>query len=282
MCTPMCASTQATSATRARYCQELVEFYTHFGLPYEFETIEKALDKFKGNEDRMIDALYQKYDREILAFKGEAKVYKAKAAKLREERNRKQKEAEELRRREEHKKEEQEREQRERKRKEMEEKERDRKQKEAEVLRRQKERELKEKEAEEARVQALFGHWWNPLVQKISEYQESKREAVQEKDYIRASELKAKIEQLRQETEDLKKKAGLAAQQLAKVVQNISQLEREEQQAVEAEAFERAQELKNAITQLKLDAEKLQEAEKQHEEKEGAHPLLVVHFQLLP
>ena len=43
---------------------------------------------------------------------------------------------------------------------------------------------------------------------------------------------------------------------------------------MEAEAFERAQVLKTAITQLKLDAEKLKEAEEQQEENKGAHPYL--------
>jgi len=54
--------------TRAEHRKELIDFYVRFGLQYEEDKIEKALDKFKGKEQKMFRSLYKKYDAEIKAF----------------------------------------------------------------------------------------------------------------------------------------------------------------------------------------------------------------------
>ena len=51
--------------TRTELRQELVNFYTRFGIVYEDKKIGKALDKFKGKEGQMFESLYKKYDTEI-------------------------------------------------------------------------------------------------------------------------------------------------------------------------------------------------------------------------
>jgi len=51
--------------TRSQYRRELVEFYQRYSLEDKLDGVDTALDKWKGREDRMFDALYKKYDAEI-------------------------------------------------------------------------------------------------------------------------------------------------------------------------------------------------------------------------
>ena len=46
---------------------ELVDFYSRYGLDDKIAGVDAALDKWKGRESRMFDALYKKYDVEIRA-----------------------------------------------------------------------------------------------------------------------------------------------------------------------------------------------------------------------
>lgn len=52
---------------RAEWRQDLVDFYTRYGLDDKLDGVDAALDKWKGREQRMMDALYKKYDNEIRA-----------------------------------------------------------------------------------------------------------------------------------------------------------------------------------------------------------------------
>lgn len=66
--------------TKKQYRQELVDFYKRYDLPYTEEGVDKAMEKFKGKEEKMFDKLYQKYDAEIKAYyEKEDEKYKASA-----------------------------------------------------------------------------------------------------------------------------------------------------------------------------------------------------------
>lgn len=66
----------APSKTRAQWREQLVSFYQRYGLDDKVAGADAALDKWRGRESRMFDALYKKYDKEIRAkddtFAGEA------------------------------------------------------------------------------------------------------------------------------------------------------------------------------------------------------------------
>ena len=53
--------------SRAEWRDELVDFYSRYGLDDKIAGVDAALDKWKGRESRMFDALYKKYDVEIRA-----------------------------------------------------------------------------------------------------------------------------------------------------------------------------------------------------------------------
>uniref|UniRef100_A0A6U7I8W4 ARMET C-terminal domain-containing protein n=1 Tax=Haptolina brevifila TaxID=156173 RepID=A0A6U7I8W4_9EUKA len=50
------------------YRQELVNFYTRYDLTDKIDGIDAALTKWAGREDKMMSALYKKYDAEIQAY----------------------------------------------------------------------------------------------------------------------------------------------------------------------------------------------------------------------
>ena len=54
--------------TRSQYRRELVEFYKRYSMEDKLDGVDAALDKWKGREDRMFDALYKKYDAEITKY----------------------------------------------------------------------------------------------------------------------------------------------------------------------------------------------------------------------
>ena len=54
--------------TRDEYRRDVVDFYTRFGLEDKIEGVDAALDKWKGREEKMLSALYKKYDKEVQAF----------------------------------------------------------------------------------------------------------------------------------------------------------------------------------------------------------------------
>lgn len=51
--------------SRREYRNELVDFYTRYGMTDKLEGVDAALDKWKGREEKMMSALYKKYDAEI-------------------------------------------------------------------------------------------------------------------------------------------------------------------------------------------------------------------------
>ena len=53
--------------SKAEWRQDLVDFYTRYGLDDKIDGVDAALDKWRGREQRMFDALYKKYDKEIRA-----------------------------------------------------------------------------------------------------------------------------------------------------------------------------------------------------------------------
>jgi len=53
--------------SRAEWREELVDFYTRYDLTEKIDGVDAALDKWKGRESRMMDALYKKYDDKIRA-----------------------------------------------------------------------------------------------------------------------------------------------------------------------------------------------------------------------
>ena len=54
--------------TRKQYRRELVDFYQRYELPHTEEGVEAAMEKWKGREEKMFNALYKKYDGEIKAY----------------------------------------------------------------------------------------------------------------------------------------------------------------------------------------------------------------------
>ena len=53
--------------SRAEWRDELVDFYSRYGLDDKIAGVDAALDKWNGRESRMFDTLYKKYDVEIRA-----------------------------------------------------------------------------------------------------------------------------------------------------------------------------------------------------------------------
>lgn len=47
--------------SRAQWREELVDFYTTYGLTDKLDGVDAALDKFKGREAKMMDKVYEKY-----------------------------------------------------------------------------------------------------------------------------------------------------------------------------------------------------------------------------
>ena len=52
---------------RRNWRRELVDFYTRYGLEDKIDGVDAALAKWKGRENKMMNALYKKYDAEIRA-----------------------------------------------------------------------------------------------------------------------------------------------------------------------------------------------------------------------
>jgi hypothetical protein len=53
---------KARKRSRSEWKKDLVDFYTRYDLPDKIDGIDAALDKWKGRESKMMDALYKKYD----------------------------------------------------------------------------------------------------------------------------------------------------------------------------------------------------------------------------
>lgn len=53
--------------SRTQHKRELEDFYRRYGLEDKLDGVDAALDKWKGRETRMMDALYKKYDAHITA-----------------------------------------------------------------------------------------------------------------------------------------------------------------------------------------------------------------------
>jgi len=53
---------------RSDYRKELVDFYTRYELLDKLATVDAALDKWAGREEKMMTALHKKYDAEIKAY----------------------------------------------------------------------------------------------------------------------------------------------------------------------------------------------------------------------
>ena len=51
--------------SRSQYKDELTSFYNTYGMTDKMDGVDAALDKWKGREEKMMDALYKKYDAEI-------------------------------------------------------------------------------------------------------------------------------------------------------------------------------------------------------------------------
>jgi len=61
--------------TRTQYKRQLVHFYERYGLTSKIAGVDAALDKWKGREEKMFDALHKKYDDVIKAkWKEEAEA----------------------------------------------------------------------------------------------------------------------------------------------------------------------------------------------------------------
>lgn len=60
--------------SRSEFRKELVDFYTTYGLTDKLSGVDAALDKWKGREEGMINALYKKYEKEIEAHWEKVKV----------------------------------------------------------------------------------------------------------------------------------------------------------------------------------------------------------------
>ena len=61
------SSRSRPTKTRAQWKEELTTFYTRYGLESKVSGVDAALDKWRGREQKMMDVLYKKYDKEIKA-----------------------------------------------------------------------------------------------------------------------------------------------------------------------------------------------------------------------
>lgn len=58
---------KAPQYSREDYREELISFYKRYGLEDKLDGVDAALDKWKGREEKMMNALYKKYDKEVCA-----------------------------------------------------------------------------------------------------------------------------------------------------------------------------------------------------------------------
>mmetsp|Transcript_25247 Transcript_25247/g.57506 ORF Transcript_25247/g.57506 Transcript_25247/m.57506 type:complete len:89 (-) Transcript_25247:384-650(-) len=49
-------------SSRKEYRARLVDFYTRYGLTDKLDSVDAALDKWKGREEKMFTVLHKKYD----------------------------------------------------------------------------------------------------------------------------------------------------------------------------------------------------------------------------
>ena len=61
---------KARKRSRSEWKKDLVDFYTRYDLTDKIDGIDAALDKWKGRESKMMDALYKKYNDVIHAKSG--------------------------------------------------------------------------------------------------------------------------------------------------------------------------------------------------------------------
>ena len=64
---PRKAKPKKPKFSREEYRQQLVDFYNEYGLEHKLDGVDKALDKFAGREDQMMQKLHLKYQAEIAA-----------------------------------------------------------------------------------------------------------------------------------------------------------------------------------------------------------------------
>ena len=55
--------------SRSEWKQDLMDFYTRYGLKHKIDGIDRMLDQWKGLESKMMDKLYKKYDDAIIVVK---------------------------------------------------------------------------------------------------------------------------------------------------------------------------------------------------------------------
>jgi hypothetical protein len=55
-------------ASRAEHKSRLEDFYKRYEMDDKLDGVDAALDKWKGREERMFDALNKKYNAEIKAY----------------------------------------------------------------------------------------------------------------------------------------------------------------------------------------------------------------------
>lgn len=53
--------------TKGQWRKELVAFYEKYGIDFSDASVDKAMDKWKGKEERMMAAVRKKYSAEIAA-----------------------------------------------------------------------------------------------------------------------------------------------------------------------------------------------------------------------
>ena len=54
--------------TKKQYRKELVDFYERYEIGYTEEGVDTAMEKWKGRQEKMFNALYKKYDDQIKAY----------------------------------------------------------------------------------------------------------------------------------------------------------------------------------------------------------------------